>query len=192
MALGFYFDMTRCIGCKACQVACKDKNRLGVGTTFRHAETYTVGSFPTVQAFSGSFSCNHCENPACVANCPTGAMYKDEAEGVVLHDDTVCIGCKACMNSCPYGVPQFREDLNIIQKCDSCYAIRHDGGAPACVAACPNRALDFGDMDELRAKYGDDLVSDVSVLPSSETTAPNLLIKAKPAAFEDGATELSW
>ena len=79
MALGFYVDMTRCTGCRACEVACKDKNRLSGGLTFRNAHTFSVGSFPEVQAFSCSFSCNHCEEPACVANCPTGAMYKDES-----------------------------------------------------------------------------------------------------------------
>ena len=67
MALGFYFDMTRCIGCRACQVACKDKNRLDVGTIYRTADSYEVGTFPKVKMYSFSTSCNHCQNPACVS-----------------------------------------------------------------------------------------------------------------------------
>ena len=78
MALGFYFDMTRCIGCRACQVACKDKNNLGVGVVLRNAQTYEVGTFPTVKMYNLSNTCNHCENPACVAACPTKAMHKAE------------------------------------------------------------------------------------------------------------------
>ena len=108
MALGFYFDMTRCIGCRACQVACKDKNRLDVGTIYRTADSYEVGTFPKVKMYSFSTSCNHCQNPACVSACPVGAMYKAE-DGTVLHDDKLCIGCQACVSACPYDVPQYIE-----------------------------------------------------------------------------------
>lgn len=76
--LGFYFDMTRCIGCRACQVACKDKNRLEVGVIFRNAHTYSVGTFPSVHCYSYSGTCYHCAEPACVERCPTGAMYRAE------------------------------------------------------------------------------------------------------------------
>ena len=85
MAFGFYFDMTRCIGCRACQVACKDKNRLEVGTLYRNVKSYTVGTFPNVKSYSYSGSCNHCENPICLANCPTGAISKAE-DGTVVQD----------------------------------------------------------------------------------------------------------
>ena len=72
MALGFYFDMTRCVGCRACQVACKDRCNLDLGVLFRYAKTYETGSFPKVGMYNYSGSCNHCENPACVTVCPTG------------------------------------------------------------------------------------------------------------------------
>ena len=85
MTVGFYLDMTRCIGCRACQVVCKDKNRLEVGTLYREAHTYTVGRFPEVQGYSYSASCNHCEDPICLKNCPTGAIYKAE-DGTVIQD----------------------------------------------------------------------------------------------------------
>ncbi len=78
-------------------------------------------------------------------------------------------------------------------KCDGCYGIREAGGQPACVAGCPNRALDFGDMDELRAKYGNDLGDGtIAVLPSRELTGPNLLIKAKDVAFDEGYVKVNW
>ncbi|MCI8514543.1 MAG: 4Fe-4S dicluster domain-containing protein, partial [Lachnospiraceae bacterium] len=156
MALGFYFDMTRCIGCRACQVACKDKNNLEVGAIFRNAKTYETGSFPDVNAFSFSTSCNHCENPACVTVCPIGAMYKAE-DGTVICDQELCDGCQACVEICPYQVPQFIEATGKVNKCDACAYLRAKGENPACVDACPNRALDFGDVAELESKYGKDL-----------------------------------
>ena len=183
MALGFYFDMTRCIGCRACQVACKDKNRLDVGTIYRTADSYEVGTFPKVKMYSFSTSCNHCQNPACVSACPVGAMYKAE-DGTVLHDDKLCIGCQACVSACPYDVPQYIEEKKVVGKCDACAAIRAAGGQPACVAACPNRCLDFGDMDELKAKYGSALVSELPVFPGSDTQ-PCVLIKAKDCAKKE-------
>ena len=189
MALGFYFDMTRCVGCRACQIACKDKNRLDVGTILRTAKTYSVGKFPAVKTYSYSASCNHCENPACVANCPVGAMYKAE-DGTVLHDKELCIGCQTCVNVCPYQAPQFIAAENKVTKCDACAYLRAKGMNPACVDACPSRALDFGDLDELRAKYGDDLVSDLPILPDSSVTGANILIKVKECASSGESKEL--
>ncbi len=189
MALGFYFDMTRCVGCRACQVACKDKNNLDLGTILRNAKTYEVGTFPKVKTFSYAATCNHCENPACVAVCPVGAMYKAE-DGTVQHDEALCIGCQACVNACPYGVPQYVEAKQKSTKCDSCAYLRAKGMKPACVDACPSRALDFGDIDELKAKYGPNLVSDLPILPDSSVTGANVLIKAKDCALSGEPVEL--
>ena len=100
MSVGFYLDQSRCTGCRACQVVCKDKNRLEVGTLYREAHSYTVGEFPKVQGFSYTFSCNHCEDPVCLKNCPTGAIYK-AADGTVIQDQSKCIGCRMCVMSCP-------------------------------------------------------------------------------------------
>ena len=189
MALGFYFDMTRCVGCRACQIACKDKNRLDVGVILRKAKTYEVGEFPTCKTYSYSFSCNHCETPACMTACPTGAIYKAE-DGTVILDQALCDGCGACVQFCPYGHPQMNEEVGIAWKCDACAYLRAKGMNPACVDACPSRALDFGDLDELRAKYGEDLVSDIAILPDSSMTGANILIKAKEIAFDENFTEL--
>ena len=124
-----------------------------------------------------------------VTVCPTGAMYKAD-DGTVIHDDALCLGCKACMGVCPYGVPQFDEAQNIVRKCDACASLRAKGRNPACVDACPSRALDFGDRDELIAKHGPGLVSDIAILPDSALTNPNVLIKAKPCALEEDFREL--
>lgn len=192
MAVGFYFDMTRCIGCRACQVACKDKNRLEVGYLYREVNTYTVGAFPDVSSYSYSFSCNHCEDAVCLNNCPTGAIYRAE-DGTVIQDQSLCIGCRMCVMSCPYGQPKYFPERGVSGKCDGCYGLRAAGNEPACVAGCPNRALAFGEMDELRAEFGPDLdEGSIVVLPSPEETHPNVLIKAKDIAFDEGYRNLNW
>ncbi len=192
MTVGFYFDMTRCIGCKACQVVCKDKNRLEVGTLFREVHTYSVGSFPDVQGFSYSFGCNHCESPICLENCPVGAIYK-APDGTVVQDQSKCIGCRMCVMSCPYGQPKYFPEKGVSGKCDGCYGIRQAGGEPACVAGCPNRALEFGDIDELKKKHGGKLdEGSITVLPDPSMTHPHVLIKAKDCAFDDSAKEINW
>ena len=94
MGNGFYFDMTACIGCRTCQVACKDKNDLEMGVIFRRLSDFEVGEYPAVQTYHYSGSCNHCEKPECVAACPNAAMYIDEEDGTVQHDDEKCIGCQ--------------------------------------------------------------------------------------------------
>ena len=129
------------------------------------------------------------DKDCCVTVCPTGAMYKAE-DGTVIHDDDMCIGCKACMNICPYGVPKYDEVKKITRKCDACASLRAKGENPACVDACPSRALDFGEREELIAKYGPDLVKDLPILPDSKLTNPNTLIKAKPCALEEDFREL--
>ena len=186
MALGFYFDMTSCIGCKACQMSCKDKNDLDLGTLYRNVKGYEVGSFPMPGLFYLSNTCNHCENPACVAICPTGAMYKTE-DGVVLHDDDMCIGCQACANACPYMVPKYNAEKNIVNKCDSCAGIRANGGQPQCVASCVMRALEFGDMDELKAKHPDAVsIAELPIMPAdAAATGPNTIVSAKSIVSAD-------
>lgn len=186
MSLGFYVDMTRCFGCRTCQVACKDRFDLQMaGPRTRHSETFECGSYPEAAVFHLTMSCNHCEQPACVAACPTGAMYKD-ADDTVQHDDTLCIGCQACVAACPYGAPQYVEDWNLVVKCDTCRPLREAGGNPVCVDACPMRAIDFGDISELQERHGaTGLVSELPCLPAFDETQPNLLIKPCEAALRE-------
>lgn len=169
---GFYYNKNNCIGCKVCQIACKDINGLEVGTDFRHVEYTEEGKFPNPKFYYLSMSCNHCENPACVPVCPVDALKKDEETGLVLHDEDLCIGCRTCENVCPYGAIHYIEEKEKIGKCDGCYEIVKNGEEPACVAGCLTRTLDFGDIDELKKKY-----KDSNKFENREGTNPSFLIE---------------
>lgn len=181
---GFYFNQSVCVGCRTCQVACKDKNDLPVGTLYRTVGTFESGVFPTAAGYHLSIACNHCENPACVRACPTGAMYIDDADGTVQHDDERCIGCKSCVMACPYDAPTYRAEMGIVGKCNACKELRDAGEQVACVASCPMRALEFGDIDELARKHPD-AVNGVAALRDPSMTDPSLRIQAKKAALEE-------
>lgn len=174
--LGFYFDGTQCTGCRTCQIACKDKNRLDVGVLFREVRSYETGTYPNARIYHYSASCNHCENPACVAACANGAMYKAE-DGTVICDTAMCDGCGTCVSVCPYQVPKMLPSGKV-SKCDACAYLRAKGANPACVDACLMRCLEFGDLDELTQKYGPDLVSNLPILPDSTMTNASILITA--------------
>ncbi|AJA49480.1 anaerobic dimethyl sulfoxide reductase chain B [Clostridium pasteurianum DSM 525 = ATCC 6013] len=180
---GFYFDMTKCIGCRTCQIACKDKNRLEVGSLFRNVKTYETGTFPNPSIYHLSTTCNHCKNPKCAEGCPTGALHKVEQNGIVDYEPDMCIGCKYCIWNCPYGVPQYVEDEGIINKCDACKDLVAKGQNPACVDACLMRCIEFGELDDLKKKYGKDAVSELPILPSASVTNPSVLIKPRKAAY---------
>lgn len=175
--------MTACIGCKTCQIACKDKNDLKVGVLYRKVSSFEGGKFPKPWMYHLSMSCNHCAKPKCVENCPTGALYK-RADGIVAQDIEKCIGCKYCIWSCPYGAPQYKEDQGKVGKCDMCADLLDKGENPACVDACVMRVIQYGELDELKQKYQG--TQDLAVLPESNITKPSVLINAKPVA-EKGA-----
>lgn len=181
--LAFYFDSSACANCKACQIACQDKNDLPFYLRWRRVVSYGGGSWaphpeysdvmvPNVFAYSISMSCNHCDNPLCVDVCPAGAITKRD-DGVVLIDSDKCIGCRYCEWACPYGAPQFNEELGVMTKCNFCEDLLAEGSNPACVDACVMRALDFGEYEELKAKYGNQMVAP---LASAEITRPSLVI----------------
>lgn len=171
---GFYYNFDNCTGCKTCQVACKDVNNLGPGIQFRDVYEIEAGKFPLPKAFFISMSCNHCAEPKCVANCPTNALYKEEGTGIVRHRAGTCIGCRMCVLSCPYGAPRYNEELKIVQKCQCCIDSVQEGEEPACVASCQLRVIEFGDIDELRAKHGE--TADTVGMPDSSITKPSIVI----------------
>ncbi len=184
--VAFYFDMTSCIGCKACQMACKDKNNLPLGILYREVKSYEVGEYPMPGIYHTSLTCNHCVDPACVKNCPTGAMYKDPDTGLVLHDDEMCIGCGMCVQSCPYHEPLLMEKngKTVSAKCDGCYTLVQKGQNPVCVDACGMRALEFGEMVDI-VKAHPDAVQDIKPLPDSSETVPAFFIDPTPEALTE-------
>ena len=180
--LGFHINLERCNGCLTCQIACKDKNDLPMGCLYRQVHEIAGGGYTEVNnvvkanvfAYWIPMSCNHCKDPMCVKNCPTGAMQKRPEDGIVFVDQSKCIGCQYCVCSCPYDAPQYDPDKGKTGKCDLCKDLLSQGEQPACVAACPMRALDFGPMEELKQKYGG--VERVKGLPEPNLTKPSLLI----------------
>lgn len=179
--LGFYFDQSACNGCKACAMACQDKHDLPLGVQWRRVIEYSGGSWqqdgdtatPNVFSYYTSISCNHCENPICVQVCPTTAMHVRD-DGTVAVDQNKCVGCRYCEYACPYSAPQYNADAGKMSKCDLCADYRANGEDPACVAACPSRALKWGDVEELRKEHGD--ASGIAPLPDPSLTRPNLVI----------------
>lgn len=191
MSLGFYVDLQRCIGCRTCQVACKDRRDLqSAGPRPRRVDSFECETYPDVSLFHLALSCNHCDEPACVAGCPTAALHKAD-DGTVQYDADRCVVCRNCMTVCPYGAPQHDEDANLIAKCDACKALRDAGRNPVCVDACPMRAIEFGELDELRAAHGDDLTSELPVLPSADVTHPNLLLRPSAGALREDFREVT-
>ena len=190
--LAFYYDQSVCTGCKACMVACMDKNDLPVALRWRRVLQYGGGGWVQqgpawvpngVWVTSVSAACMHCQKPICRDVCPTGAISK-RSDGVVLIDQSKCVGCRYCEWACPYGAPQFDERKGVMSKCTFCVDLIDAGGRPACVDACVMRALDFGELDELRAKYGN--VNAVEPLPDGKQTEPSLVIRPHKNAQPSG------
>lgn len=186
--LGFYIDQSRCAGCKACVMACVDKNDLEEGRIYRHVTEFSGGSFApsgngytqNVYTYWLSMSCNHCSEPKCAENCPTGAMYKRTEDGVVVIDTDLCAGCKYCLWNCAYGAPQYNVKEGKMSKCNFCIDLIEQGGDPACVAACPYEVIQYGPINELREMYG--TLADIRGLPSSTITEPNIIFKPHKGA----------
>ena len=148
MQIGFLVDQSKCVGCKACEIACKNRNQLGVGPRLREVIQVESGTYPDVTVMNLSMACMHCGKPACMAVCPAGAITKRSEDGVVLVDQKKCIGCRYCFFACPFGVPQYRQDGTMI-KCDFCQEFLAIGKDPACVATCMYDALHYGTLAEL-------------------------------------------
>jgi formate dehydrogenase iron-sulfur subunit len=184
--VGFFTDTSVCIGCKACEVACKEwnhvpedglsltgmsyDNTIGLGAdTWRHV-AFIEQNEPKAVGFDGdgdgdgdfrwlmsSDVCKHCTHAACLDVCPTGALFRTEFGSVVVQED-ICNGCGYCIPACPYGVIDQRKDDGRAWKCTLCYDRLGDGLEPACAKACPTDSIQFGPLDELRDRAADRVV----------------------------------
>ena len=146
--LGFIHNNMDCIGCRACEIACKDKNGLAPGPRFRRVMYVEGGQFPEVFAYKVNMSCNHCAEPACLPTCPTGAIWKRADNGIVDIDSTLCIGCRRCEAACPYGARIQIKKTGVIEKCRFCWYEGEPGNPPRCVGTCISGARLFGDLDD--------------------------------------------
>lgn len=194
MQMGFVHNNVDCIGCRACEIACKDKNGLDAGPRFRRVQYVEGGIYPDVFAFKINMSCNHCAEPACLPACPTGAIFKREKDGVVDIDSTLCIGCRKCEAACPYGAPQFDPVENVVKKCNMCVDQLDAGRKPYCVEACMMRVLDVLPIDELRDGSADtkaigpndEVVSQVKGMADPNLTHPSIVFVPHSKGKMDG------
>jgi Fe-S-cluster-containing dehydrogenase component len=169
--LGLVIDLDTCVGCHACAVNCKEWNTGGhsaplpdrnpysaqaTGVWFNRIHTFEAEGENTADSRTVHFpkSCLHCDEPACVTVCPTGASYKREEDGIVLVNAETCIGCKLCSWACPYGAREFDDDAGVMKKCTLCIDRIYNENldpvdrVPACVATCPAQARHFGDLGD--------------------------------------------
>ena len=196
MTTGFFTDSTLCIGCKACEVACKEwndvpadgftfsglsyDNTLGLGhSTWRHVKFVERATTPGIGGNSSEqvtwqFSsdvCKHCEKAGCLEACPTGSIIRTEFGGVYIQPD-VCNGCGYCVVTCPFGVVDRRPDDGRAFKCTFCYDRQLAGEQPACAKACPTESILFGDLHELQ-KIADRRIATLHAAGMTDATIYN-------------------
>ena len=180
--VGLYVNQKFCMGCKTCQIACKDKHDNELGVNFLQVKEFSGGGFarrgdgvvPEVWAYWVPTACRHCDRPGCALRCPVGAITKSAADGTISIDQELCTGCRACEKGCPYGALQYSERKRKVLGCDLCADYRAAGKDPACVAACPMRVLEWGLVEELKKQHPQ-AVTELQGLPDSCITRPNTL-----------------
>ncbi len=174
MQYGFVIDQTLCIGCHACTVACKTEHDVPLGVNRTWVKYIEKGTWPDTRRYFSVLRCNHCTDAPCVTICPTNALFKRD-DGIVDFDTSVCIGCKSCMQACPYDALYIDPDEQTAQKCNYCVHRVEVGLEPACVVVCPEQAIIAGDLHD-RSSHIAQLVATekTSVRAPEQGTKPNL------------------
>ena len=201
MRYGMAIDLKKCMGCQTCATACKLSNNLPIGNWWNVVKTdggdtidTAKGEYPNCSLQHYPVACQHCEKPACVEVCPTGATWRDEETGIVMQDPEICIGCQSCMMACPYQVrvyndgdpdwvldfsvgrtDAFQHVANTVEKCTFCKNLVDEGEDPMCVQACVGFARTFGDLDDPESEISKLIASrEVEQLLAEQGTNPSV------------------
>lgn len=195
---GFVIDNRKCIGCHACSTACKSENEVPLGVYRTWVKYVESGQYPDTRRHFQVTRCNHCANPPCARICPTQAMYQRD-DGIVEFDSSVCIGCKACMQACPYDAIHIDPDTGTAAKCHYCAHRTDVGMEPACVVVCPEEAIISGDMNDPSSKISQLLATQkVTVRKPEQGTSPKLFyidgsdVTMHPTAVERTPETFMW
>ena len=188
MQYGFLLDQKRCIGCHACTVACKAENDVALGNFRTWVKAVEVGRFPAVRRAFAVLRCNHCSRPPCVAICPVSALEK-RPDGIVDLDREACIGCRACMQACPYDAIALDERTGAADKCHFCAHRVERGLEPACVVVCPEQAIVSGDLEDADGELARRVAAESTQVRRPERdTGPNVhYVGHEPIALRPGA-----
>jgi Fe-S-cluster-containing dehydrogenase component/formate-dependent nitrite reductase membrane component NrfD len=182
---GFAIDQRTCIGCHACTVACKTEHEVPVGQFRTWVKYVDSGEFPDTTRSFGVMRCNHCTDAPCVKICPTQALFK-RPDGIVDFDNDRCIGCKSCMQACPYDAIYIDEDTHTAAKCNLCAHRVDNDQEPACVVVCPTHSIWVGDLDDPTSGIAR-LVSthETTVRSPEQNTGPNVFYLGADRAVLD-------
>jgi sulfite dehydrogenase (quinone) subunit SoeB len=212
--LGLVIDLDTCVGCHACAVNCKEWNASGhsapltdldpygagaSGVWFNRIHSYEVEDGDNSRTVHFPRSCLHCDEPACVTVCPTGASYKRAEDGIVLVNPDTCIGCKLCSWACPYGAREFDEDAGVMKKCTLCVDkiynenLAVEDRVPACVATCPAKARHFGDLGDPTSDVSKlvEARGGVELMPELDYKPVNRYLPPRRGRHTGGPTELT-
>jgi Fe-S-cluster-containing dehydrogenase component/formate-dependent nitrite reductase membrane component NrfD len=183
--LGFALLSDSCIGCHACTVACKSEHDVPLGVNRTWVKYIETGAFPNTGRSFSVMRCNHCDDAPCMAICPTSALFRAD-NGVVDFDDDRCIGCKSCMNACPYDAIYINPDTNTAHKCNFCNHRVEVGLEPACVVVCPTKAIVTGDLDDPDSEISRIVARDqVAVRAPEQGTNPKVFYRGVDQAALD-------